>query len=46
MLGTPSSSAKKVEHFSFFGVEMVVINVEFSLYLDPPILKSGVYSVG
>ena len=44
-LGVPSSSTKEVEHFSFFGKEIVIVNAELSLYLNPPILKGRVYPV-
>ena len=44
-LGIPYGSTKEVEHFSFFRKEMVVVNVELSLYLNPPILKGRVYSI-
>ena len=45
-LGVSRSSAKEVEHFSFFGGEVVVINLEFSSYLDPLVLKGRVYPIG
>jgi hypothetical protein len=45
LLGVPSSSTKEVEHFSFFGKEMVIVNAELSLYLNPPILKGRVYPI-
>ena len=44
-LGVPYSLAKKVEHFGLFGGEIVIVNLEFSLYLDPPVLKSRVYPI-
>ena len=44
-LGVPNSSTKEVEHFGFFRKEMVIVNAEFSLYLNPPILKGRVYPV-
>jgi len=44
-LGVPSGSTKKVEHFGFLKKEMVIVNTEFSLYLNPPILKGRVYSI-
>ena len=44
-LSVPRGSAKEVEHFSFFGKEIVVVNAELSLYLNPPILKGRVYPV-
>ena len=45
-LGVPYSSTKEVEHFSFFRKEIVVVNTELPLYLNPLILKSRVYPVG
>ena len=45
LLGVPSGSAKKVEYFSFFGKEIVIVNAELSLYLNPLILKNRVYPV-
>jgi len=44
-LGVPSGLTKKVEHFGFFRKEMVIVNIEFSLYLNPLILKGRVYFV-
>jgi len=44
-LGVPYSSTKEVEHFSFFGKEIVIVNAELSLYLNPLILKGRVYPV-
>jgi len=44
-LGVPNSLTKEVEYFSFFRKEIVVVNTELSLYLNPPILKSRVYPV-
>jgi len=44
-LGVPSSLTKEVEHFSFFRKEIVIVNIELSLYLNPPILKGRVYPV-
>jgi len=44
-LGIPSSLTKKVEHFSFFKKEIVVVNIELSLYLNPLIFKGRVYSI-
>jgi hypothetical protein len=46
LLGVPNSSTKKVEYFSFFGKEVVIVNAELSLYLNPPILKGRVYPIG
>ena len=45
MLGISYSLTKNVEHFGFIKGEIVIINAEFSLYLDPPILKSRVYPI-
>jgi hypothetical protein len=45
LLGVPYSSTKEVEHFSFFGKEIVVVNAELSSYLNPPILKGRVYPI-
>jgi len=44
-LGVPSGSTKEVEHFSFFRKEIVVVNAELFLYLNPLILKGRVYPV-
>jgi len=44
-LGVPCGSAKEVEHFGLFRGEIVVVNLEFSLYLDPPVLKGRVYPI-
>jgi len=44
-LGVPHSLAKEVEHFGLFGGEIVVVNLEFSLYLDPLVLKGRVYPI-
>jgi len=45
LLGVPSGSTKEVEHFSFLRKEIVVVNIELFLYLNPLILKGRVYSV-
>jgi hypothetical protein len=45
LLGVPCSSTKDIEHFSFFKKEMVIVNIELSLYLNPLIFKSRVYPV-
>jgi len=45
LLGVPCSLTKEVEYFSFFRKEMVVVNAELSLYLNPPILKGRVYPI-
>jgi hypothetical protein len=44
-LGVPYSLTKEVEYFSFFRKEMVIVNAELSLYLNPPILKGRVYPI-
>ena len=44
-LGIPSGSTKEVEYFSFFRKEIVIVNTELSLYLNPLILKGRVYSI-
>jgi len=44
-LGVAYSLTKEVEHFSFFGKEIVIVNTELSLYLNPPILKGRVYPI-
>jgi hypothetical protein len=45
LLGVPSGSTKEVEYFSFFRKEIVVVNAELSLYLNPLILKGRVYPI-
>jgi len=44
-LGIPYGLTKEVEHFGFFRKEIVVVNTELSLYLNPPILKGRVYPI-
>jgi len=44
-LGVPYSSTKEVKHFGFFRKEIVIINAELSLYLNPPIFKGRVYPI-
>jgi len=44
-LGVLSGLTKKVEHFSFLKKEIVIINAELSLYLNPLIFKGRVYSI-
>ena len=44
-LGVPSGSTKEVEHFGFLGKEIVIVNMELSLYLNPLILKYRVYPI-
>jgi len=45
VLGVPYSLTKEVKHFGFFRKEIVVVNAELSLYLNPPIFKGRVYPV-
>ena len=45
LLGVPSGSTKKVEHFGFLRKEIVVVNIELFLYLNPLILKGRVYPI-
>ena len=45
LLGVSYGSTKEVEYFSFFGKEMVIVNAELPLYLNPLILKSRVYPI-
>jgi len=44
-LSVPRGLTKEVEYFSFFKKEMVIVNTELSLYLNPPILKGRVYPI-
>jgi len=44
-LGVPSGLTKKVEHFSFLRKEIVIVNTELSLYLNPLIFKGRVYPI-
>jgi hypothetical protein len=46
VIGVRDNITKEVKHFGFFKGEIVIINIEFSLYLNPPIFKSRVYPVG
>ena len=46
ILGIFYSLIKDIEHLSFFKEKIVIINVEFSLYLNPLIFKNRVYPVG
>ena len=39
------SLTKEVEHFGFFKKKIVIVDIEFSLYLNPLIFKGGVYPV-
>ena len=45
LLGVPYSLTKDIKHFSFFKKEIVIVNIELSLYLNPLIFKNRVYSV-
>jgi len=45
LLGVPNSLIKKIKYFSFFREEIVVVNTELSLHLNPPIFKNGVYPI-
>ena len=44
-LGISYSLIKDIKHLGFFREKIVIVNMEFSLYLNPPILKNRVYSV-
>jgi len=44
-LGVPSSLTKEVKHFGFLRKEIVIVNTELSLYLNPLILKGRVYLI-
>jgi hypothetical protein len=44
-LGVPYGLTKEVKHFSFFGKEMVIVNAELFLYLNPLILKGRAYPI-
>jgi len=45
MLGTPYSLNKEIKYFSFLKGDIVIINIEFSLYLDSLIFKDRVYFI-
>jgi hypothetical protein len=45
MLGISCNLIKDIKHLGFFKKEMVVINMELSLYLNPLIFKDRVYPV-
>ena len=45
LLGVSYGSTKEVEYFSFFRKEIVIVNAELSLYLNPLILKGRVYPI-
>jgi hypothetical protein len=44
-LGISCSLIKDIEHLGFFKEEIVIINTELSLYLNPPIFKGRVYPI-
>jgi len=44
-LGIPYGLTKNIKYFDFFKKEIIIINTEFSSYLDPPILKGRVYFI-
>jgi len=41
-LGIPYNLIKNIKHFNFFKEEIIIINMEFSFYLNPLILKNKV----
>ena len=45
LLSVPCSLIKNIEHFGFFKKEIVIVNIELSLYLNPLIFKSRVYPI-
>jgi hypothetical protein len=45
LLSVPYSLTKEVEYFSFFGKEIVIVNTELSLYLNPLVFKGRVYPI-
>ena len=45
LLDVLSGLTKEVEYFSFFRKEMVIVNTELSLYLNPLIFKGRVYFI-
>jgi hypothetical protein len=44
-LSVPYSLTKEVEYFYFFRKEMVIVNAELSLYLNPLVFKGRVYPI-
>jgi len=44
-LGVPCGLTKEVKYFGFFRKEIVIVNTELSLYLNPLILKGRVYPI-
>ena len=45
MLGISYSLIKDIEYLGFFKEKIVIVNAEFSSYLNPLIFKSRVYPV-
>ena len=45
LLGVSYSLTKEVKYLSFFRKEIVIVNTELSLYLNPLILKGRVYPI-
>ena len=46
ILGISCNLTKDIEHFGFFKEKIVIVNIEFSLYLNPLIFKGRVYFIG
>ena len=44
-MGISYSLIKDIEHLGFFREKMVIVNMEFSSYLNPPIFKGRVYPI-
>ena len=42
ILGISYSLIKDIKHLGFFKEKIVIVNIEFFLYLNPPIFKSRV----
>ena len=45
LIGISYSLTKEVKYLNFFKEEIVIINIELSLYLNPLIFKNWVYSI-
>ena len=45
ILGVPCGLTKDIKYFSFFREEIVIVNAEFLLYLNPLIFKNRVYFI-
>ena len=45
LLSVPYSLTKDIKYFNFFKKEIVIVNTELSLYLNPPIFKNKVYPI-